>query len=127
MRFAHLKKNFLIQTMSLASGVVNNPAIDSLVQSSLENENEYLRLEWIYEEITDIEPTQIDNVYCASYDYDDDDDDEIILLLLGSSEECTPTLVSEFARIYSLPTHKYKNVSQFRRYSVWLKERNKLI
>src|SRR6185436_14683313 len=30
--------------------------------------------------------------------------------------------------IYSLTTHKYKNdVSQFRRYAIWLKERNRLI
>src|SRR6185312_460699 len=43
-------------------------------------------------------------------------------------EECTPTFVSEFARLYSLPTHKYNNdVNQFRRYSTWLNCRNKLI
>ena len=46
--------------------VVYNPAIDNLVQSSLESKNEDLRLEWIpYEEIIDIKPTQIDNVYYA--------------------------------------------------------------
>jgi len=51
-----------------------------------------------------------------------------MLLLLGSSKECTPTLVSEFARIYSLPTHKYMNdVNQFRRYKIWLYYRNILI
>src|SRR6185369_12162174 len=53
---------------------------------------------------------------------------ETMLLLLGSSEECTPTLVSEFARIYSLPTHQYKNNdSQYRRYKKWLEQRNQLI
>ena len=90
---------------------VNNSAIDNLIQSSLESENEDLRLKWIpYEGITNVKPTQINNVYCAIYDYK-----KIMLLSLGSSEECTPTLVSEFARIYSLPTHKYNNddVSQF--------------
>src|SRR5437868_7404816 len=52
----------------------------------------------------------------------------IMLLLLGSNETCTPTLVSEFARIYSLPTHKYNNdVNQFRRYKRWLEIRNRLI
>src|SRR6185312_11411690 len=52
----------------------------------------------------------------------------IMLSLLGNDEICTPTLVSEFARIYSLPTRKYNNdVSHFRRYAKWLKERNKLI
>ena len=51
-----------------------------------------------------------------------------MLLLLGSSEECTPALVSEFARIYSLPTHKYNNVdNNFKRYSEWLQWRNSLI
>ena len=113
----------LIQTMSLASGTVNNPAIDNLIQSSLESEKELLRLEWLG--ITNIKPTQIyNNVYCASYNgYA-----MITLLLLGSDETCTPTLVSEFARIYSLPTHKYKNdVSQYRRYSKWLERRNERI
>src|SRR6185369_2724654 len=84
--------------------------------------------------ITDIEPTQINNVYCTTHNDVDDyyyyygGDNKIILLLLGSSEECTPTLVSEFARIYSLPTHKYNAVdNNFRRYSIWLRERNRPI
>src|SRR6185312_15090625 len=52
----------------------------------------------------------------------------VMLLCLGNDEICTPTFVSEFARIYSLPTHKYNNdVNQFRRYSVWLEMRNKQI
>src|SRR5439155_6541880 len=52
----------------------------------------------------------------------------VMLLFLGDSAECTQTLVSEFARIYSLPTHKYNNnASHFRRYSTWLKYRNQLI
>src|SRR6185312_8788482 len=101
--------------MSLVPGV-NNPAIDNLIQSC--------KYAWIpYEEISDIEPTQIDNVYFATYDYD-----KTILVLLGNSKECTPTLVSEFARKYSLPTHKYDNdVNQFRRHSTWLNQRNELI
>ena len=109
--------------MSLVPGV-NNPAIDNLVQSSLESEDKYSRLEWIpCSDITDIEPTQISTVHYASH-YSV----KIILVFLGSSEECTPTLVSEFARIYSLPTHKYNTkVSQFRRYKEWLSYRNKRI
>ena len=103
----------------------NNPAIDNLVQLSLESENEYLRLEWIsYEEITNVKPTPTDAIYYASrkppYGV-------VMLLLLENSEECTPTLVSEFARIYSLPTHKHNNDINFRRYSEWLENRNKLI
>src|SRR5437868_5618008 len=104
--------------MSVVPGF-NNPAIDDLIQSSLESEH---KLEWIpYEKISDIKyihPTQIDNVYYAGQ--------RIMLLCLGNNEEeRTPTLVSEFARIYSLPIHKYKNdVSHFRRYSKWLECRN---
>ena len=111
--------------MSLASEV-NNPAIDNLVESSLESKNEDLRLKWIScSDITDIEPTPTDAIYYASRKHELKG---TMHLLLGSSEECTPALVSEFARIYSLPTHKYNNdISQYRRYSEWLKERNKLI
>src|SRR6185312_12674406 len=103
-------------------------AIDNLVQSSLESENEYLRLEWShYKEITNKKPTQIDNVYYAIRKQMINKM-PITLVFLGSSKECTPTLVSEFARIYSLPTPEYNDdVSHFRRYSYWLKERNKLI
>src|SRR5436189_3097555 len=113
--------------MSLASEV-NNPAIDSLVESSLEREDNDLRLKWIpYEEITDIKPTPTDAIYYASCKLYDRVK-ETMLLLLGSSEECTPALVSEFARIYSLPTHKYNNVdNNFIRYSKWLEWRNYMI
>ena len=97
--------------MSLASGVANNPAIDDLVQSSLESDNKFLRLEWIsYEEFTNIKPTPTDTIYYARRKHEQHEVEETMLLLLGSSEECTPTLVSEFARIYSLPTYKYNNV-----------------
>ena len=109
--------------MSLASEV-NNPAIDNLVESSLESKKYDLRLKWIpCSDITDIEPTPTNAIYYASRKHT-----ETMLLLLGSSEECTPALVSEFARIYSLPTHNYNNVdNNFKRYSKWLEERNKLI
>src|SRR6185369_3221645 len=86
-----------------------------------------LRLEWIpHEEIINVKPTRIGNVYYAIHKpYE-----AIIirLLCLGNNDQCTPTAVSEFARIYSLPTHKYNNdVDHFRRYSVWLNERNRRI
>ena len=106
--------------------------IDSLIQSSLENEHNN-KLEWVSkEDITDIKPSQIDNIYYAIRKQTRNDGEveetTIMLLSLGNNEICTPTLVSEFARIYSLPTHKYNNdVSQFRRYKKWLKERNKLV
>ena len=111
--------------MSLASGV-NNPAIDNLIESSLESKDELLRLKWIpCSDITDIEPTPTNAVYYASRKHELKG---TMHLLLGSSEECTPALVSEFARIYSLPTHKYNNVdNNFKRYSYWLSRRNRLI
>ena len=101
---------------------IQNPAIDNLIQSSLESKH---KLEWIpYEKIaSSIKPTHIDNFYYAVRN-----GCMIMLVFLGSSEECTPTLVSEFASTYSLPTHKYNNdISQFRRYAKWLSQRNKQI
>ena len=81
--------------MSLASEFVDNPTINNLVETSLESEDKDLRLKWIpYEEITDAEPTKIDNVYYAIRK-----EKKLMLLRLGNTEECTPTLVSEFARI----------------------------
>src|SRR6185436_9085235 len=108
--------------MSLASGV-NNPAIDNLIQFSLASENKNSRLEWIpCSQIINIKPTQMDNVYYAYVRT------TVMLLFLGNSGECTQKLVDEFARIYSLPTHKHKNNdSHFRRYSKWLESRNSLI
>src|SRR5437763_586465 len=109
--------------MSLVPKVNYNPALDDLVQSSLAGESDG-KLEWIpYSEVTRIRSSPIDNVCYARTR-----NSKIILVLLGSSKECTPALVSEFARIYSLPTHKYNNDdSQFRRYSKWLESRNALI
>ena len=77
--------------MSLLPGA-NCPAItiDNLIQYSLAS------LKWIpCSQITDIEPTQIDNIYYAN-SYGE------ILVFFGNSEECTPTRVSEFARIYTI-------------------------
>src|SRR6185312_4431107 len=99
--------------MSLVEDV-QNAAIDSLIATS--------RKEWIpYSEITDVKPSHIENVYYATRKktyYGD----EIMLLLLGSSEECTPTLVGEFARVYAPKYNKYDN--NFRRYKRWLIYRN---
>src|SRR5205085_9220794 len=102
--------------------------IDKLIQSSLENEHNN-KLEWVSNsDITDIKPSQIDNVYYAIHNSYGGSSIPTILLLLGSDETCTPTLMHEFARIYSLPTHKHNNeVNQFRRYFYWFKERNELI
>jgi len=117
--------------MSLFPGDVkdiHNLTIDDLIQLSYVNQ--YNKLEWIpYSQITDIRSSQIDYAIYKRTLYDGSIYGlRIMLLLLGSSEACTPTFVSAFARIYSLPTHKYtNNGDNFRRYSTWLKERNNLI
>ena len=121
---------FTSETMSLVLETCT--PIDNLVQSSLSPESKH-KLEWIpCSQITNIEPTQMDNVYHAIRKRTGDNDQvretTIMLLCLGSNDECTPTLVSEFARIYSLPTHKYNNDNnQFKRYNEWLIRRNMLI
>ena len=113
--------------MSLIENV-QNQAIDDLIQS-LKSKHELTWLPCPCAKITNIKPSRIDNVYyateqetarCQIYN-------KIILVFIGNSEECTATLVSEFARIYSLSIQSYDNVDQFRRYSVWLRYRNKLI
>ena len=96
----------------------------------MESGNKDSRLEWIpCSQITDIKPTLIDNVHYAIYkDEGGVKETTIMLSLLENDEICTPTLVSEFARIYSLPTHKYNHdASQVRRYKEWLRESNNLI
>src|SRR6185503_18106962 len=109
-----VSKSFYFRTMS-----ETRTLIDNLIQSSLSPESTH-KLEWIpCEKITNVESTQIDKYYAirkrTHYD------ETIMLLCLGNSDECTPALVSEFARIYSLPTHEYNNdINQFRRYKTWL-------
>ena len=95
--------------------------IDSLLIS------EDYNVKWIpSSEFTSIESSQ--NAADETISYAQHGDDKRMLLLLGNDDKCTPTLVSEFARIYSLPTYKYNNVdNNFRRYSKWLEHRNELI
>ena len=50
-----------------------------------------------------------------------------MLLPLGNNKKCTPTFVSEFAKVYSLPTSDYKIYNDdFKRYPTWLENRNNL-
>ena len=81
-------------------------AIDKLIQSSLENEHNN-KLEWVSNsDITDIKPCQIDNVYYAIRKHGVYETETMLMLqLIGNDETYTPA----FARIYSLPTHKYYN------------------
>src|SRR5438128_10063328 len=124
------------------------PAIDQLVESSktLDNgesaqKSNYLK--WIpYSEFTDIESikhsTSNQPTHYATYEqakkryyYDTLSSYKYVeMLLLGTVDECTQEFIQEFARTYSLPTHKYinpSNIVQFRRYSTWLEKRNKRI
>jgi len=111
--------------------LVAHLTIDRLIQSSLSNDyNE--RFEWIpFSDITDIKQSQFDTVHYAIWltlRSGEVYETNIMLLLVGKDEICTPTFMSEFARIYSLPTHKYSNdVSQFKSYSKWLRYRNEAI
>ena len=83
-------KKLLIPTMSSTSGFANNPVIEDLIQSKA--------LQWIpCLEITGIRSSQVDAVYFA---ISKQAHHEELMVHLGSSEECTPTLVSEFVRIY---------------------------
>ena len=98
-------------------------------------------LRWIsYSELTDIKSIEHSTgnqpTYYATYEqakkrnYHDTRYKLVEMLLLGTRDGCTYEFITEFARIHSLPTHKYNkppNINQFRRYSKWLKRRNKLI
>ena len=89
--------------MSEAVKGIQNPAIRNLIRPCRE--------EIPFSEIADIKPSQIDSIHYAVRKRMSDDgtirEAMIILILVGSNETCTTTLVSEFARIYSLPTFKY--------------------
>src|SRR6185312_5019032 len=106
---------------------IQNSTIDNLIRASSK--------EWIpYSEITDIQSSPIDAaVYNATRKQTlpsgKVDEKMIMLLCLGSDEICTPTLVSEFARIYSLTVHDSNDDvdHKFRRYTKWLEYRNELI
>src|SRR6185312_6420197 len=121
----------VLQNRTMSSVLGAHATIDNPIQSSLENEHNN-KLEWVSNsDITDIKPSQIDNIYYAIRKQTRNDggmeETMIMLLSLGNNEICTPTIIREFARIYSLPTHKYNKSDNFRRYSVWLNHRNKLI
>jgi len=111
------RKIFTSETMIVSA------AIYDLIQSSSESAHELGWDDW--EQITNLEESsQDDNIYygCSMYD------SPTWRIMLGNDEICTPAFVSEFARIYSLPTHTYNHdVSPFRRYTKWLSSRNKLI
>src|SRR5207253_11153700 len=105
---------------------IHSPAIDNLIAAS------NYELNWVPQsEITYMKSSPMNAIHYAvrkHYRYVRFYKPRIILLFLGSCKECTPTLVSKFARIYSLPTHKYNNDdNNFRRYKRWLEYRNDLI
>src|SRR5437764_9708665 len=88
-RFCVLEKFFFnSKTMSLASGTVNNPVIDSLIQTSLESEDDGFRLKWIpCSDITEIKPTLTDTIFYAGRKQPDGKVKETMIALLGSREE----------------------------------------
>src|SRR6185312_12381144 len=53
-----------------------------------------------------------------------------MLLSLGTINKCTRESMHQFAKIYSLPVHKYKNprnINQCKRYAKWIDSRNRLV
>jgi hypothetical protein len=103
-------------------------AIDDLIQDSKVNEDYQCHLKWIpkseFSDIQSIYMPPIDQkVSSAVHEVWG----ELILLLLN---DCTPAAVGEFAGLYLLPTYKYKkspNGTQFKRHSIWLQRRNRMI
>jgi len=94
---------------------------------SLTNEDpvsEYL--EWIpYSQFTDIRPLHNSHIFHASRQAE-----TVMILSLGPIDVCSPEFIHKITTIYSLPTHKYinpSNINLFRRFSIWLEKRNKLI
>ena len=125
--------------MENASGC---PAIDYLIESSRTHDNgktvlESNHLQWIpYSEFTDIELTEPSTdkqpTHYAMYKRVKSWNRgvPVEMLRIGTRNECTQEFITEFAKTHSLPTYKYSNpsnINQFRRYSTWLKRRNKLI
>jgi hypothetical protein len=103
-------------------------AIDALIQDSIHSK--YDSLKWIpNSEFIGIESIQ--NFIGQNFSYAIHEKwSEIILILLGNDDKCTLAFINEFARMYSLPTHKYKNPTnrmEFRRYAIWLQRRNRTI
>jgi hypothetical protein len=85
-----------------------------------------------YSEFTNINPIKEQShftnqtIYSAAHNRPWRGVESVMLLSFGSRDKST----LEFARIYSLPTHSYENppgIDHFKRYSTWLKDRNKLI
>src|SRR6185312_4066480 len=100
-------------------------AIDGLIQPSI------LSFQWIdcsvFRDIELSEAAAGKIIYCIGRWHH-----KMILLLLGNDETCTPEFISEFARKYSLPPHRYRDDvsldnNQFRRYTEWLRQRSALI
>jgi len=118
-------------SVQFSENVSGCPAIDQLIESSKTlNNGEIIsngNLEWISSsDFTEIEPIQHFTglkIRYAKYN----GRPAVVLLFLGTSDKCKHEFINEVARIYSLPTHKYRNapnIEQFKRYSVLLSLRN---
>src|SRR5438128_12578227 len=102
------------------------PAIDQLIESSKsrdneESEREHNHLRWIpYSKFTNVELIERSNsnqpTYYATYGQAKKCCEhafcrynyyELEMLLLGDEGTCTQESIREFARAFSLPTHKY--------------------
>jgi hypothetical protein len=118
------------------------PAIAQLIESSKTQDDgkpvdEHSHLKWFHYskfiEVEAIEDSTKQKVYYAKSNLiknAEGNEVTVMLLLLGTQETCTKEFIHELSRVYSIPAYKYKNppnVLQFRRHSVWVEKRNKLI
>jgi hypothetical protein len=120
--------------MSLNTSAEDTPTsgcqvIDHLIQASLHNECHVLK--WFPNEKFSNNIESVQNFTDREFSYATHKRwGELMLIILGNDDKCTPAFVTEFARIFSLPTYAYKNPlnrMEFRRYTTWLQERNKMI
>src|SRR5690242_7712371 len=91
--------------------------IDRLIESSkIDDEGNIIperkRLKWIsYLELADVEPIQASaglTIYYAAHYQSSGKAVGVMLLSLGTINTCTREFMHQFAKIYSLPIHKYK-------------------
>src|SRR5438128_8641979 len=104
-----------METIENTSGC---PAIDQFIESSskiLDNGRKVYHLKWIpFSEFTDVDSIEhsANNQHTHYATYERAKSSKYIEMLpLGTRDKCTQEFITEFARIHSLPTHKYDNPS----------------
>src|SRR6185436_11653895 len=106
------------------------PPLDNLISSSRTPSSRHY-LKWVRSKTLKLEAFPFNTHHTISKDlYQYQDKTSVILLLIGDGTTCTQKSIDEFSRIHSLPTAQYSqpfNSDNFRRYSILLVRRNRLI